>query len=60
MFVLIEGLSLFVEVGGGFVVGALVLAKDELICVYRVLMLSLLLVLGGFILGIGKLGKGGG
>lgn len=55
-----EGLSLPVEAGGGPGAGAPALAKDELICVHRALMLSLSLALGGSISGTGKSGKGGG
>ena len=52
-----EGLSLPVEAGGGPGAGAPALAKDELICVHRALMLSLSLALGGSISGTGKSGK---
>lgn len=46
--------------GGGPGAGAPALAKDELICVHRALMLSLSLAPGGSISGTGKSGKGGG
>lgn len=54
------GLGLPAEAGGGPGAGAPVLAKDELICVHRALMLSLSLAPGGSISGTGKSGKGGG
>lgn len=52
------GLSLPAEPGGG--PGAPALAKEELICVHRALMLSLSLAPGGSISGTGKSGKAGG
>lgn len=55
-----EGLGSPVEAGGGPGAGAPALAKDELICVHRALMLSLSLAPGGSISGTGRSGKGGG
>jgi hypothetical protein len=46
--------------GGGPDAGAPALAKDELICVHKALMLSLSLAPGGSISGTGKSGKGRG
>lgn len=55
-----EGLGSPVEAGGGPGAGAPALAKDELICVHRALMLSLSLAPGGSISGTGRAGKGRG
>lgn len=55
-----DGLGLPAAAGGSPGAGAPALAKDELICVHRALMLSLSLAPGGSISGTGKSGKGGG
>lgn len=52
-----EGLGSPVEAGGGPGAGAPALAKDELICVHRALMLSLSLAPGGSISGTGGQGE---
>lgn len=53
----VESLALPVVAGGGPGAGAPALAKDELICVHRALMLSLSLAPGGSISGTGKQGR---